>query len=70
MNAVNKRDTGHTGIHGRVDVRTYGRTDVRTFDDVMALKPKFLASMGYHILLTIVLRVREHAAPSARAERR
>ena len=44
-------------------VRTYGRT----VDDVMAIKPKFLASMGYHIFLTMVLRVR---ASSARAELR
>ena len=31
----------------------------------MATKPKFLASMGYHIFLTIVLSAR---APSARGE--
>ena len=45
--------TGHIGIHegadGRMDVR---RTDV---DDVMAIKPNFLTSMGYHIFLTMVL---------------
>ena len=60
--------TGHIGIHeradGRTDVRTYVRTDV---DDVMAIKPNFLTSMGYHIFLTMVLRAR---APSARAELR
>ena len=43
--------TGHIGIHegadGRTDVRcTYERTDVY---DVMAIKPNFLTSMGYHI---------------------
>ena len=33
-----------------------GRTDVRTdVDDVMAIKPNFLTSMGYHIFLTMVL---------------
>ena len=42
----------------------YVRTDV---DDVMAIKPNFLTSMGYHIFLTMVLRAR---APSARAELR
>ena len=51
--------TGHIGIHegadGRTDVRTYVvRTDV---DDVMAIKPNFLTSMGYHIFLTMVLRI-------------
>ena len=50
--------TGHIGIHewadGRTDVRTYVvRTDV---DDVMAIKPNFLTSMGYHNFLTMVLR--------------
>ena len=39
MYAVNWRDTGDIGIHGFVDVRK----DVRTDDDVMALKPTFLA---------------------------
>ena len=62
MYAVNKNDTGHIGIHGGVDVRTDGRTYVRTFvrtvDDVMATKPRFFASMGYHIFLTMVLRAR------------
>ena len=42
-------------------------TYVRTIDDVVAKKPKFLASMGYRISLIMVLRVR---APSARAELR
>ena len=38
--------TGHIGIHeGAV-------TDVH---DVMAIKPNFLTSMGYHIFLTMVL---------------
>ena len=65
--------TGHIGIHegadGRTDVRTYVRTYVvRTdVDDVMAIKPNFLTSMGYHIFLSMVLRAR---APSARAELR
>ena len=36
-----------------------GRTDVRTdVDDVMAIKPNFLTSMGYHIFLTMVLRAK------------
>ena len=43
------RDTGHIGIHGGADVRT----DVH---DVIAIQPNFLASMGYHIFLTMVLR--------------
>ena len=52
---------GHIGIHegadGRTDVRTDVRTYVRTYvDDVMAIKPNFLTSMGYHIFLTMVLR--------------
>ena len=41
---------------------TYVRTVVH---DVMAIKPNFLTSMGYHIFLTMVLRAR---APSARLE--
>ena len=49
------RDTGHIGIHGGADGRTYVRTDV---NDVMAIKPNFLTSMGYHIFLTMVLRAR------------
>ena len=49
--------TGHIGIHEGANGRTYGRTlyggtDV---DDVMAIKPNFLTSMGYHIFLTMVL---------------
>ena len=54
-------------MKGRTDVRTYVvrtlyvRTDVH---DVMAIKPNFLTSMGYHIFLSMVLRAR---APSARA---
>ena len=52
--------TGHIGIHEGADVRTDGR-------DVMAIKTKILTSMGYHILLSMVLRAR---APSARAELR
>ena len=52
-------------MKGRTDVRTYVvRTDVL---DVMAIKPNFLTSMGYHIFLTMVLRAR---APSACAELR
>ena len=35
--------TGHIGIHEGADGRTYGRT----VDDVMAIKPNFLASVGY-----------------------
>ena len=59
--------TGHIGIHEGADGRTYVRTlYVRTtVHDVMAIKPNFLTSMGYHIFLTMVLRAR---APSARAE--
>ena len=45
-----------------MDGWTDGRTDGR---DVMAIKPKFLTSMGYHIFLTMVLRAR---APLARSE--
>ena len=65
--------TGHIGIHegadGRTDVRMYVRTlYVRTdVHDVMAIKPNFLTSMGYHIFLSMVLRAR---APSPRAELR
>ena len=63
--------TGHIGTHeGRTDVRTYVRCTyvVRTdVHDVMAIKPNFLTSMGYHIFLTMVLRAR---TPSARAELR
>ena len=44
--------TGHIGIHEGADGRT--------FDDVMAIKPNFLASMGYQYFLS-------HGAPRARA---
>ena len=37
----------------RMYVRTYVCTDVH---DVMAIKPNFLTSMGYHIFLAKVLR--------------
>ena len=47
--------TGHIGIHEGVDGRTYVCTD---FHDVMAMKPNFLTSMGYHIFLSMVLSVR------------
>ena len=48
--------TGRIGIHEGADGRTYVlRTDVH---DVMAIKPNFLTSMGYHIFLTMVLRTR------------
>ena len=40
-------------MEGRTDVRTYVRTDVH---DVMAIKPNFLTSMGYHMFLAMVLR--------------
>ena len=50
--------TGHIGIHEGADGRTY-------VHDVMAMKPHFLTSIGYHIFLSMVLRAR---APSARAE--
>ena len=52
--------TGHIGIHEGADGRTY-------VHDVMAIKPNFLTSMGYHIFLSMVLRAR---ATSARAELR
>ena len=51
-------------MKGRTDVRTYVRMYVRTLyvrtdvHDVMAIKPNFLTSMGYHIFLTMVLRAR------------
>ena len=44
----------HTWRGGRTDVHTYVRTDVH---DVMAIKPNFLTSMGYHIFLAMVLHV-------------
>ena len=43
--------TGHIGIHEGADVRT-------VVPYVMAIKPNFLTSMGYHIFLTMVLRAR------------
>ena len=54
--------TGHIGIHEGVDGRTYGRTlYVRTdVHDVMAIKPNFLASMGYQYFLS-------YGAPRERA---
>ena len=40
-----------------------GWTDVRTDGpDIMVIKPKFLASLGYHIFLTMVLCARAHSA--------
>ena len=48
-------------MKGRTDVRTYVvRTYVRMVDDVMAIKPNFLASMGYQYFLS-------YGAPRARA---
>ena len=47
--------TGHVGIHEGADRRTDVRTNV---DDVIAIKPNFVTSMGYHIFLTMVLRAR------------
>ena len=44
---------------------TYLRTYVRTVDDVMAIKPRFLASMGCHIFLTMMLRARAATGCSA-----
>ena len=52
--------TGHIGIHEGADGRTY-------VHGVMAIKPNFFTSMGYHIFLTMVLRAH---APKARAELR
>ena len=42
-----------------------GRTYVRTVDDVMAIKPNFLTSMGYHIFLSMVLCAHAHAKNGA-----
>ena len=39
-------------------------TYVRPVDDVMAIKPRFLAPIGYYIFLTMVLRA--HAPSSAK----
>ena len=52
--------TGHIGIHGGVDVR-------KDVHDVMAIKPNFLTSMGYHIFLTMVLRAREPSSARSSA---
>ena len=35
---------------------------VRTDDDVMAIKPRFFAWMGYHIFLTVVLLLRTQSS--------
>ena len=51
--------TGHIGIHEGADGRTDVRTDVH---DVMAIKPNFLTSMGYHIFLSMVLRARARSS--------
>ena len=49
-----------------MDGRTDGRTDLCTdVHDGMAIKPNFLASMGYHIFLTMVLREGALARSSA-----
>ena len=49
--------TGHIGIHEGADG---GMLYVRTVDDVMAIKPNFLASMGYQYFLS-------YGAPRTRA---
>ena len=41
----------HEGADGRTDERTNVRTYEHTFDDVMAIKPNFLTSMGYQYFL-------------------
>ena len=56
------RNNGHIGIHGGADGRAYVRTDIH---DVMAIKPNFLTSMGYHIFLAMVLHARARARSSA-----
>ena len=56
MYPVNWHDTSHIGIYGWVDRRMDVRTDVH---DVMAIKPNFLASMGYQYFLN-------YGAPRAR----
>ena len=45
---------GQDGLYVRT-LYIVARTDVH---DVMAIKPNFLTSMGYHIFLTMVLRAR------------
>ena len=50
--------TGHIGIHEGADGRTY----VRTENDVMAILPNFLPSMGYQYFLS-------YGAPRARLQR-
>ena len=51
-------DSGHIGIHGGAD----GRMDVHTdIHDVMAIKPNFRTSMGYHIFLAMVLSAQSSA---------
>ena len=52
MYAVNIRDTGHIGIRAWVYVH------VQTIIDVIPIKPKSLALMGYHIFLTMALHAR------------
>ena len=42
------------------DGRTYLCMDVH---DIMAIKPNFLTSMGYHIFLAMVLREGAHGVP-------
>ena len=64
--------TGHIGIHDGVDGRTdvvptHVRTDVY---DVMAIKPNFLTSMGYHTFLTMVLRARSSAINCFRSKKK
>ena len=44
-------------------------TYVRTVDGVMAIKPKILVSMGYHIFLTVVLRAHRRLAHSSATTR-
>ena len=58
MYAVNWSDTGHIGIHGRVDVRTDERTDGMPVDDAMAINQNFS-----HPWITIFL---NYGAPRAR----
>ena len=48
-------------MKGRTDVRCVRCTYVPTVDDIMAIKPKFLASMGYQYFLS-------YGAPRVRAK--